>query len=128
MYLEERIQLLEQRISLLESKLGRTIPVNGNHVEANEVLTKVCEWYSVTPGELASTRRPSHLVWPRHLAIFLIVQFCQNECPSSVARLMGHDPSSVYHALRRIRSVNVSEPKRKPEVDRAMQYFQKAKA
>lgn len=63
----------------------------------------VAKYYGLTREHLISTSRLSHIVLPRHIAVFLCCEL--TTAPNlHVARWFARDHGSVYHAVRSIRS------------------------
>jgi Bacterial dnaA protein helix-turn-helix len=58
--------------------------------------------YGVTYTDLLSSRRQSHVVQPRHVALFLARKLTRHSYPTIGHRFGGRDHSSVIHAVRAV--------------------------
>lgn len=66
-----------------------------------KIIEKLCQNYDVSIEDLKSPNRLSELVFPRHLAMYLIRRQNKLTC-AAIGRIFNRDHTSVLHATTMI--------------------------
>lgn len=79
-------------------------PTVKRHPTVLEIRDVVCEYFSVFPNEIESSRRQSALVYPRQIAFFLARHHTHYSYPQIARRFGDRDHTTIMHGCRRIES------------------------
>jgi chromosomal replication initiation ATPase DnaA len=64
-----------------------------------QIIDIVAEAFNVTREQILSHSRPEHLVWPRHLAIYL-AHIHSGHTQNILGRLFHRDHGAIYYAVK----------------------------
>jgi hypothetical protein len=93
---------LGKRVSALEYKLGAYSDSGGNRVYADDIITKMCDYYGVSKIDIRSERRTRALVLLRHKMIWVVKKLTMLSYPQIGKHFGGRDHSSILFAERKI--------------------------
>jgi chromosomal replication initiator protein len=83
----------------------------------HEINSAVCDFYGLTPQNLAERTRRCYIVGPRQIACYLARTLTLRSL-NEIARRVGlHDHSSVWHAVRHVRTLITSDEIIRDDVD-----------
>jgi hypothetical protein len=77
-------------------------PIAKRHPTVLEIRDAVCEYFSVFPNEIESSRRQGALVYPRQIAFFLARRLTPYSYPQIARRFGDRDHTTIMHGCRRI--------------------------
>lgn len=95
-------------LDLARSHLSRLLPNGPASPTPESILAAVAQSWGVTEEDLKGTRRPKHLVTPRHVAMWMIRRHCELSFPE-LGRLFSKDHSTIQHAVDKIESMLESD-------------------
>lgn len=81
-----------------------------------EVLGVVCAYYSTTRERLFKKARYKEIVWPRHVAMTLIYEYCGMGVVA-IGRIFSKDHTTVLTSKRRVYDLCYTEPTTKNELN-----------
>lgn len=93
---------LGKQVSALEYKLGAYNDSGGNRVYADDIVTKMCDYYGVSKVDIRSERRTRALVLLRHKMIWVVKKLTLLSYPQIGRHFGGRDHSSILFAERKI--------------------------
>lgn len=85
-------------------------------IAVGTIIDMVCLYFDVTIEQLKSKNRARQICYPRHIAMFLLYNYCIKSC-QSVANYFNRDHTSVLHAVRSIKNLVDTEPAVRHEID-----------
>lgn len=97
-YIQEMITGIRRQLIQIERAL-HVKPQDGRpSMEA--IIWRTAKHFGVTPEELVGKSQQSHLVEPRHLAMYLCRELTNASYPG-IGRIFGRHHTSVFHAIRK---------------------------
>lgn len=82
-----------------------------------QVLVAVCEYYGLTPEDIASKERQGETVRARQIGMFVARKFTGRSYPEIGRQFGGFDHSTVIHACRKIEAQIDDNPDVRTDVD-----------
>jgi chromosomal replication initiator protein len=82
----------------------------GQGPQMNEIIKAVCNYFSVSEGELVGTSRKACYVLPRQTAIWLIRELTQRSLMDIGDRIGGRDHSTILHSIQRCQYRQKEDP------------------
>lgn len=86
-------------------------------VRIEDIQKVVARHYEVARNDLLSNRRTRVIVRPRQIAMYLSKQLTPRSLPEIGRRFGGRDHTTVLHAVRKIESLIVEDPKLAQEIE-----------
>ena len=71
----------------------------------DNIKKTVAEYYKITVKEIDSTARPTSIVYPRMMAMFLARELTQNSFPMLGKEFGGKDHSTVMNAQKKMKKL-----------------------
>lgn len=109
-----RYQEVLSRLSELKLAIAWLKPLNEEpdkiEPSLSEIVNLVCKTYRVPRGELISHRKSNHIVWPRHVAMYLCYTLTRHSLPSLGTYFAGFDHTSVLHARKKVARLRQEKP------------------
>ena len=99
---------LGKKVSALEYKLGAYNDSEGNRVYADDIVTKMCEYYGVSKIDIRSERRTRALVLLRHKMIWVVKKLTMLSYPQIGKHFGGRDHTTCLNAISRIEALIAS--------------------
>jgi chromosomal replication initiator protein len=86
-------------------------------VRIDDILRAISEQYSVSRGDLLSSRRTRSIVRPRQIGMYLSKQLTSRSLPEIGRRFGGRDHTTVIHAIRKIEELMNEDPGLRDEIE-----------
>jgi len=86
-------------------------------VKIEDIQNLVARHYSVTRGDILSSRRTATVVKPRQVAMYLSKALTLRSLPEIGRRFGGRDHTTVLHAVRKIEGLSNSDPALREELE-----------
>jgi chromosomal replication initiator protein len=97
-------QLIGKNITLesTQSVLSDLLRSHDRQITIEEIKSKVCEHFNVSPREMASQRRSQIVARPRQIAMFLAKQLTSRSLPQIGREFGGRDHTTVMYAVKKV--------------------------
>lgn len=82
-----------------------------------QVIVATCEFYGLSPEELASKNREGETVRARQIAMYVARKMTGRSYPEIGRQIGGFDHSTVVHAYRKIEGLLETNPEVRTDVD-----------
>ena len=136
MFLEQRIEKLSAelakagqiitslsaRVAALEISQNLKVDPDTDPGKVHLIIAQLSVDHHLEMGQLTGPSRGADLVWVRHMAIHLIRHFTTLSC-NSISKLFKRDHGAVLHALKNVRNIMETEPKRRAQVEKYLSEF-----
>lgn len=76
----------------------------------SDVIAVVADWFQLSADELTGHSRKRHIVWPRHLAVYVARDMTQQSLTAIGRVFGGRDHSTIYHAINLVARDLAAEP------------------
>lgn len=87
------LEALQPLIDVKESK---------SKLSEQKIINAVCDYYNVTPSQLTGKSRPSNIVLPRHICMYLIKDMLDTPYTKIGMTFSGKDHSTVMAAVKKV--------------------------
>jgi chromosomal replication initiator protein len=81
------------------------------------ILPIVTNHYKLTEAELLGNSRPEHIVWPRHVACYLLRKFTDMSLVEIGKAMGGRDHGSVMNAISRVKDAMETDKAKRQQVE-----------
>ncbi len=82
------------------------------------IQRKVAEYFEIRPSDMSAKRRSQNVVYPRHIAMYLVRELTGLSLPEIGEQFGGRDHTTILHACDKIRKDIKKDPKTKSLVDK----------
>lgn len=97
-------QLIGKNITLesTQSVLSDLLRSHDRQITIEEIKSKVCEHFNISPREMASQRRSQIVARPRQIAMYLAKQLTSRSLPQIGREFGGRDHTTVMYAVKKV--------------------------
>ncbi len=88
-----------------------------NQITIERIQRKVCEMYDLRMSDMLSRRRPSHIAFPRQVAMYLSRLLTSHPLKEIGESFGGRDHGTVIHAVKTVENMMEQDPKVRNSVD-----------
>ncbi len=92
-------------LDLIKDSIADLVTIHQSDVSISFILEEVASFKNITIAELVSQRRIKHLVYARHLAMYLCKSFTTKSLPEIGENFGGRDHTTVLHAYNKIKKL-----------------------
>ena len=82
------------------------------------IQREVAEYFEIRPSDMSAKRRSQNVVYPRHIAMYLVRELTGLSLPEIGEQFGGRDHTTILHACDKIRKDIKKDPKTKSLVDK----------
>jgi len=105
---------MKAAIDMVSAIVGGSEP---RRVRIDDILRAITSQYSVSRGDLLSSRRTRSIVRPRQIGMYLSKQLTSRSLPEIGRRFGGRDHTTVIHAIRKIEELMNQDPNMRDEIE-----------
>lgn len=113
MELNEAIQIVN---SHFEIDVERLFGKDENGIDKAYILEAVCKYFGVNDEDIRSKRRHEVIVWPRHVAFWLMREFTSDSLTRIGAFMGGKDHATVRHGVIQVNHAIETYPFREKQI------------
>lgn len=95
---------MEQLLNERKRQLQLIRQLNNHHPTKVAIAARVASIFGIRYDDLFGKRRPEHIVWPRHIAMSLIYEICDESLSDVGTFFGGRDHGTVMHAIRNVKN------------------------
>jgi len=98
---------------------------NQKKITVDLIQRKVAEYFELRPSDMTAKRRSQNIVYPRHLAMYLVREMTNLSLPEIGEQFGGRDHTTILHAYNKIKRDIKKDQKTKSLVDKLVMEIKK---
>lgn len=103
-------------LELAKSSLRQLCAVHHSNVTIEQIQKEVADYQNIKVAELVAKRRKAHLVYARHLAMYLAKDLTNKSLPEIGEKFGGRDHTTVLHGFNKVKTLLTTSEQTKEDI------------